>query len=227
MAVPTENSKANRQVRDECELSWRVAENLDQKEASRYRGTPQVIIAWTYGVVIVEAPGAGGRVRTKIEGVTFDDLPAPIQAALIAQRDDNKRREIPVPAPKREDAQSVRERRIAGAREAHRREWQTQFDNATPDVQAEMLRKRELARERQETLDRERAHQVWLMTASSHDIPLANHVVDDPNRRPRRKVIVIGSDGTRRELSPRNTNSNSSKKPTKKVDLSLAVDIKL
>lgn len=153
--------------------------------ASQRLSTPQVIIAWNQGAVLCEGPSANGSARDKIEGISFDELPASIQASLIAQRDRN-RATIQAQAPKRPSAPTLsREERIEKARADHARAWQQKFDASTFEEQQLMLFKRHQAEEKRKAEELAHARQVWWGVHNNHGRELADRVITDPKRRPR------------------------------------------
>lgn len=173
---------------------------------------PTIIIALTASGLVVEAPGANGM-RAKIEGLTLDDLPFEIRASLIEQQDRLKAAPKPSPAPRVDyvDPQIERERSAILAGQERRKRHMEWIETLGPDQRAYQLEKLADADRRIREQADDRARQIWLGLAKDHDIDLANRVISDPNRRPRRKVVVVTSNG-QKLISPR-TGATSDTKP--------------
>lgn len=165
---------------------------------------PTIIIALTAAGLIVEAPGANGM-RAKIEGLTLDDLPFEMRAALIEQRDRLRAAPKPTQAPKAEyvDPQIERERRAqeAGQRRlAERRVW---IDSLSEPQRAYEQEKLDKALTRAEEEHNARARAIYKNIINEHrDMDLANRVITDPNRRPKNLVREATANGIKL-VSPR------------------------
>lgn len=112
-------------------------------------------------------------------------------------------------------------------------EWQAKYNAASVEVKAEMDRIKDAAIAKQNELDEARAKSLWLGVASDHSIKLANKVITDRKRRPNRR-IELGNGQTHNprtgktfDKNGREIGSVKSAIKTKKVDMSLAVDITL
>jgi hypothetical protein len=188
----------------------------DQIRSRTFAPTAQLIIAWDGTQVICEAPGQGGAARDKIEGISFNDLPAGIQAALVELLSKAKAAKPAPTTTERLDPQVVREQRIAEARAAHISDWQKKFDNASEDEKQKMLERREQAELR-------RSQDIWRGIVSDHkDITLANKVIPAA-RRPRR--IEVMANGVSVSYNPqKETNSKAPKKIGGKIPTSGSFD---
>lgn len=148
---------------------------------------PQVIIRLdSAGNVQCEAPGLNGAARTKIEGVRFENLDPAIQAALIAQRD---RAQAPTQLAPKAAERLIPEDRLELAKRAgeDRRKRHLAWIETLPREQADREREklRKIA-ERQHEAEIARAHEIYQRTAQRHSVELANRVISDPKRRPRK-----------------------------------------
>jgi hypothetical protein len=175
---------------------------IESVKTRTFAPTAQLIIAWDGTQVICEAPGQGGAARDKIEGISFTDLPAPIQAALVELLSKAKAAKPAPTTADRPSSQAVRDQRIAEAQVAHAREWQKKFDAATWDEQQLMLFRRHQA-------ELKRSQDIWKGLTNDHGMPFANKIIP-AGRRPRRVEVL--ADGVR--VSYKN---GEAPKPTKKI----------
>lgn len=158
---------------------------------------PQLILAWTAAGLVIEAPGAGGAARAKIDGVSFDMLPAPMQAALLEQKDriDSERarqnaiaarerasRPTPPARPIVEVERRLENERIAAERFA---KWTAYLESLPAPERERQIAKRDAAFARRQAQLDENAKQLYAYTAGKHSIDLANRVIPDPKRRPK------------------------------------------
>lgn len=164
----------------------------------------QLILAWdSAGNIICEAPGRGNAPRVKVEGLTFDMLPAPIKAALVAQRDEIRARQEQFKrdrgdliAPRASQRPSIEVERHKKNQEIYlekMRRWQEWIDALPEEERAVQLAKKERAEERRRELETQRAKDIWQGVATSHGVPLANKVIPDPKRRGRLAAKVNGA----------------------------------
>lgn len=215
---------------DQIPESVRVRQQLDAI-ALNVAASAQIVFSLDpSGVLIAEMPGINGAVRRKI------DLPAdfltrnPELHALMTDEILRLRevRKAAALAKKADyiDPRVAREQRNAEIAKEKEKQWLTWLDTLPKDRRELEIKKRDERIERSRNAIDARARDIWNDVASNHDIALANKVIPDPNRRPRRKVIVISQDGTRKELAPRTgIETHNTSRGTKKIDPTLAMDL--
>jgi len=222
--MPAPDPKPETPASDSLETSNRKW--LNELKSREFVPSAQVILAWDGTALRCEGPGLNGQ-RQKLE-VSFDQLPAEIQSVLIEQHDRNKvaYQEAKKAKVERVDPQIERERKAheAGLERIRRHmEWIETLPKHRRELE---LKKLADAKEKREQAETDRARQVWLMTAKDHDIGLANRVIDDPKRRPARKVVIAGTGNV--VYSPRSEKSETAKtKRAKNVNKALAIKITL
>jgi hypothetical protein len=177
------------------------------ESAERAAGAAQIILILDSAGLRAELPGINGATRRKINLTPdFADRNPEFMEILESERlRIALARKVTIEAQKSNyiDPQIERERRNAEiARERARRhqEWIESLPKDRREIEQKKLETR-----LQNQLDSAKAsaRQIWLDIAQSHGIKLANRVIDDPSRRPRRKVMVPTATGMR-EVSPQN-----------------------
>lgn len=205
---------------------------IDEFKSREIRPSAQIILAWDGFNLIVEAASTNGAARDKVEGISLTDLPGELQFALIDQLAKIKKARDEIRATEqrlkieRADPQIERERQAQEAGRERLKKRQEWIDTLPEPKRTYEQEKFDKALARAEEEHAARARSLWLGIARDHDIALANRVIDDPKRRPRRRVIVINSDGSRREVSPqsgksatKNRFSKSNLKDVKSIDI--------
>lgn len=190
-----------------------------------FRTSTQAVIAWDGVALTIEVANRMNGARKKVEGVAFHDLPWQIQQALgasliDAQAAKERLAQAPSSANSRIDPQIARDQRIQRAKEDADKAWSAYLDRLSPrdrerEIEKRAERKRKIAEEEQRV-----RNSVYLNTMRDHGIPLANRVVDDPSKRPSRKVVVIGKNGGAL-VSPRKLRDDGSQEGSRQV---LSVD---
>ena len=155
----------------------------------------QLVIAWdSAGNIICEGASRNGAPRVKVEGLTFDMLPAPMQAALIAQRDQiaNTKPRL-APKVERPDAEVERYRRNEAIYHERMARWQKWIDELPEEERQVQLAKKERAEEKRRENELLRARGLWTGIATTHGTDLANRAIKDPKRRGRLAAKVNGT----------------------------------
>ncbi len=186
--------------------------------------TPQLIIFMDKnGNFHAELPGLNGA-RQKIHlGEDFRKRNPEITTALLdanaalVARQEKIEEDLAQKQAAKSQAEKLAE--IAVEREARFDAW---LNTLPKDRQRVEIQKREDRRTRAQAAELKRARSIWSHNAEHHGIDFANKITPDKNRRPRRKVISISADGTRKEISPRTEVQTINKK---KIDTALLLDL--
>ena len=220
--------KSQTQVeKDYTSESVRVRNRLNEVALNVSRTAQIVITLDPTGIVAAELPGIGNAVRRKVP-LSKDFLKRNPDLSVILHEEVSRLtalRAAQAAAPKADyiDPQLERSRRneqIAREKAAQFERW---LDSLPVERREIEIRKRDERLQKARKRELEQAHGIWLNTAVHHGVDLANHVIDDPQRRRRRKVLIsIGSDGSRKEIYPQ---SGKQTVDGKKFDPKLVLDL--
>lgn len=204
--------------------------DLDNLALSVANSAQIILFMDSTGAIRAEMPGINGVVRRKIDlplGIRENpDLITLLQTELYRIRDLRAAQtKTPAPKPDYEAARHEKNAQIARERAERHRLW---FDNLTEDQKALETAKMVARVEKLNAQIDSRAREIWTYCAETHSIQLANRIIDDPTRRPRKRVMINGQ-----EVSPRNTSAMTAalagtkphKRNTKKINPALAVDL--
>ena len=154
------------------------------------------------GTLRAEMPGLSGTARRKIDlppgfAESNPELIAIFKTELVRIQDQKRRQ-----AQSKPDyidpilAREERNRQIAVERAAKAR---IAYEKMSASERANHDRKMQAQVEKLNAQLHARSREIWTYCAESHSVQLANRVIDDPKRRPRRKVMLNGQ-----EVSPQN-----------------------
>lgn len=170
-----------------------------------------------------ELPGLNGA-RVKVHlGEDFRQRNPEITCALLDAQSalDLRSERIAEELAAKHNLKSQGEKLAELAREREAR-FDTWIETLPKDRRESEIRKRnERLKKAAETADAT-ARDIYYYTASRHDVDLADRIISDAKRRPR-KVISISVNGTRKEISPQT--GTASVNGGKKFDPSLALDL--
>lgn len=136
----------------------------------------------TQGQLHAESLGKNGM-RQKFDLTDADEFLLQIGAELVAQsfREQQIRAQT-IAAPSSQEAKPV---------SAIARDKDQEYLNSLTDKERETtLARRTVEAEKRRQAELDRARDIWLTTAREHNVELANRVIPDPSRRPRRHVLV-------------------------------------
>lgn len=195
------------QIKPQILESDRIRDHLN-KTALLTANSAQVVISLDpLGNLRAEMPGLSGAPRRKIDlppnfAAQNPDLMAILQSDL-ARITDEKRRLSESQKPAYIDATVAREeynRRIAAERAL---KAQQNYEALTTDQQVAFDRNMAIRVEKLNSQLSVRSREIWTYCAKSHSIQLANRVIQDPTKRPR-KVVEVTTNGKSIEISPSN-----------------------
>ena len=199
--------------------------------ALRVANSAQIILSLDpAGNISAEMPGINGAVRRKVD-LPGNFLKQNPQLSAILQEEVARLsalRRVQQANAKVEyiDPSSERARRNAEISAERAEQFAKWLDSLPVDQRENEIRKRDARLAKAQEAELARARDIYTYTATHYPdgIALANRIIDDPKRRPARKLTIsISADGSRKEISPRT--GTASVNGGKKFDPRLAIEL--
>lgn len=167
-----------------------------------------------------ELPGQNGA-RVKVDlGENFRERNPEIAVALVEKQAELARQQerIQEEIAAKHNAKSQGEK-LAELNAEKTARFEAWLDTLPKERREVELAKKQARDEKAAQFLASRARELWSYTASAHDIGLANRVVPDSQRRPAKRVIVYGQNGTMKLLNPRTGEATSGKTKSRNVEI--------